>query len=142
MKVLKQLLSFFLTALSVSVSAVRTSERGAAWLPTAEGFASPSGQRAKPELSPVRDAGQAMSIAFIVLPWATAGLSIGSAVYFLSHPHFLNPRRERISSGIFGRQTVWPFIGAMTLMAGVGFGAAVVFPNRTFGKYLKTMCKT
>jgi hypothetical protein len=45
MKVLKQLLSFFLTALAVSVS----------------------GQSTKPELSPVRDAGKAMRIAFIVL---------------------------------------------------------------------------
>jgi hypothetical protein len=120
MKVLKQLLSFFLTVLSVSVS----------------------GQTAKPEISPVRDAGRAMSIAFILLPWATAGLSIGFVAYFLTHPHSRNPRSERIPSGFFGKQSVWPFIGAMTLTAGVGFGAAVVLPNRTFGKYLRTMCKT
>src|SRR5260370_3045878 len=136
MKGLKQLLSFFLTALSVTVSAVRTSERGAGWLPAAEGFASPSGQRAKPELSPARDAGKAMSIAFIVLPWATAGLSIGSVAYFMTHTHSLNPRRERISSGIFGRQTVLPFIGAMTLMAAVCFGAASLLPNPPSRTYL------
>ena|SRR5258708_7686356 len=102
MKVLEQLLSFYLTALSVSVS----------------------GQSTKPQLSPVRDAGKVMSIAFIILPWATAALSIGSIAYFLTHPHSPNPHWESISSGIFGRQTVWPFIGAMTLMAGVGFGAS------------------
>jgi hypothetical protein len=125
MKVVKQLLSFFLTALSVSVSGV-------------------AGQRAKPEISPVSpvwDAGNALSIAFIILPWATAGLSIGSVAYFLTHPHALNPRLERIPSGIVGRQTeaVWPFIGAMTLMAGVGFGAAVVLPTPAFSKCLRAI---
>jgi hypothetical protein len=120
MKVLKQLLSFFRTVLSVSVSR----------------------QCAKPEISPVWNAGKAMSVAFIILPWATAGLSIGFVAYFLTHPHSLNPRWESISSGIFGRQTVWPFISAVTLMAGVGFVAAVVLPNRSFGKWLRTMCKT
>jgi hypothetical protein len=118
MKVFKQLLSFFLTALSVSVSGE------------------------KPEISRVRDARKAMSIATMILPWATAGLSIGFATYFLTHPHSLNPRRESISSGFFGRQTVWPFISSMTLMAGVGFVGAVVLPNRYFGKYFSTICKT
>ena len=101
-----------------------------------------STQRAKPEISPVSNAGKAKSVAFIVLPWATAGLSIGFAAYFLTHPHSLNPRWESNSSGILGRQTVWPFISAMTLMAGVGFVAAVVLPNRFFGKWLRKMSKT
>jgi hypothetical protein len=101
-----------------------------------------SRQRAKPEMSRVRNAGNAIRIAFIILPWATAGLSIGFAAYFLTHPHSLHPRWESNSSAILVSQTVWPFISAMTLMAGVGFVAAVVLPNRFFGKWLRTMYKT
>jgi hypothetical protein len=45
-----------------------------------------SRQRAKPEMSRVRNAGNAIRIAFIILPWATAGLSIGFAAYPDSSP--------------------------------------------------------
>jgi hypothetical protein len=93
-------------------------------------------------MSPVSNARKAKSVAFIILPWATASLSIGFAAYFLTHPHSLNPRWESNSSGILGRQTVWPFISAMTLMAGVGFVAAVVLPKRSCAKWLRAMSKT
>ena len=100
-----------------------------------------SRQRAKPVISPVRNAG--------IYTHRIHNSAVGHSVLihwvcrlFLTYPHSLNPRWESNSSGILVRQTVWPFISAMTLMAGVGFVAAVVLPNRFCGKWLRKMSKT